>query len=103
LEISSGVGLKLNCNWGQNPIAKYNRFNRKLTSWLIEYNFNRPHQNLDYLAPMEYIEKELVKKARSPRKVLPMYSARTPRKVLSGLRTARLLKAVAETRISLAV
>lgn len=31
------------------------RFNKKLTSWLIEYNFNRPHQSLDYLTPIEYI------------------------------------------------
>ena len=39
--------------------------NPKLTEWLIEYNFNRPHQSLAYLAPVEYIEKELAK-IRSP-------------------------------------
>ena len=45
-----------------------------LTEWLIEYNFNRPHQSLGYLAPVEYIERELAK-IRSP--VLPMWSAST--------------------------
>jgi AraC-like DNA-binding protein len=34
------------------------RFNKNLTSWLIEYNFNRPHQSLNYLTPIEYIKKE---------------------------------------------
>jgi len=48
--------------------------NPRLTEWLIEYNFNRPHQSLAYLAPVEYIEKELAK-IRSP--VLPMWSAST--------------------------
>jgi len=49
-------------------------FNPRLTEWLVEYNFNRPHQSLGYLAPMEYIKKELAK-IRSP--VLPMWSAST--------------------------
>ena len=40
-----------------------------LTEWLVEYNFNRPHQSLAYLTPIGYIEKELAK-IRSP--VLPM-------------------------------
>jgi len=48
--------------------------NPGLTEWLIEYNFNRPHQSLGYLAPVEYIERELAK-IRSP--VLPMWSAST--------------------------
>jgi transposase InsO family protein len=48
--------------------------NHRLTEWLIEYNFNRPHQSLAYLTPVEYIEKALVK-TRSP--VLPMWSAST--------------------------
>lgn len=48
--------------------------NPRLTEWLIEYNFNRPHQSLAYLAPVEYIEKELAK-IRSP--VLSMWSAST--------------------------
>src|SRR4030042_446705 len=46
--------------------------NPRLTEWLIEYNFNRPHQSLGYLAPVEHIEKEFAK-IRSP--VLPMWSA----------------------------
>jgi len=48
--------------------------NPRLTEWLIEYNFNRPHQSLAYLTPMGYIEKALTK-IRSP--VLPMWSAST--------------------------
>jgi len=48
--------------------------NPRLTEWLIEYNFNRPHQSLAYLTPVEYIEKELAK-IYSP--VLPMWSAST--------------------------
>ena len=48
--------------------------NPRLTEWLIEYNFNRPHQSLGYLAPVEYIERELAK-IHSP--VLPMWSAST--------------------------
>ena len=28
-------------------------FNQRLTEWLIEYDFNRPHQSLDYLSPIE--------------------------------------------------
>jgi transposase InsO family protein len=48
--------------------------NHRLTEWLIEYNFNRPHQSLAYLTPAQYIERELVK-IRSP--VLPMWSAST--------------------------
>lgn len=57
--------LNMNCN----------NFNRRLTDWLVEYNFNRPHQTLDYLTPMEYIENEYTKKS----KVLPMYPASTRR------------------------
>ena len=48
--------------------------NPRLTEWLIEYNFNRPHQSLGYLAPIEYIERELAK-ISCP--VLPMRSAST--------------------------
>jgi len=35
--------------------------NPRLTEWLIEYNFNRPHQSLAYLTPVEYIEHEFAK------------------------------------------
>jgi len=37
------------------------QFNPRLTEWLIEYNFNRPHQSLGYLAPIDYIEREIAK------------------------------------------
>ena len=40
-------------------------FNKNLTEWLIEYNFQRPHTSLDYKTPAEYS------------KVLPMYSSCT--------------------------
>jgi len=29
-------------------------FNKNLTEWLIEYNFHRPHQTLNYLSPIEF-------------------------------------------------
>jgi transposase InsO family protein len=48
--------------------------NPRLTEWIIEYNFNRPHQSLGYLSPREYIEKKLPK-TRTP--VLSMWSATT--------------------------
>lgn len=44
--------------------------NLDLTQWLIEYNFNRPHQSLDYLTPIEYAHHHYFN-------VLPMYPART--------------------------
>lgn len=44
-------------------------FNRNLTEWLAEYNFQRPHQALGYETPWEFT-------SRHP-KVLPMYSSRT--------------------------
>jgi transposase InsO family protein len=40
-------------------------FNRKLTEWLIEYNYHRPHAALAYQTPMEFS------------KVSPMYSSCT--------------------------
>ena len=40
-------------------------FNRLLTEWLIEYNFRRPHQTLNYETPI------------NASKVLPMYSSWT--------------------------
>lgn len=45
------------------------RFNKTMTEWLIEYNFNRPHQSLGYIAPINFQDKYL--------KVLPMYSSST--------------------------
>ena len=49
-------------------------FNPRLTEWLVEYNFNRPHQSLAYLTPVEYIGREFAK-IHSP--LLPMWSAST--------------------------
>ena len=40
-------------------------FNKNLTEWLIQYNFERPHTALNYKTPAEYS------------KVLPMYSSCT--------------------------
>lgn len=48
-------------------------FNKALTQWLEEYNFNRPHETLDYQTPFEYYEYIL----KSNNNLLPMYSART--------------------------
>lgn len=48
-------------NFHSDPVV----FNRKLTEWLIEYNFHRPHTALNYQTPMEFS------------KVLPMYSSYT--------------------------
>jgi len=44
--------------------------NRQLTGWLIEYNTYRPHESLDQLTPIEYVESQL--------KVLPMCPTHTP-------------------------
>ena len=44
-------------------------FNAKLTDWLIEYNFKRPHQALGYAVPVEYHYKH--------QKVSPMYQSST--------------------------
>ena len=44
-------------------------FNRELTDWLIEYNFNRPHQTLNYLTPIQF--------EANYSKVLPMYPSST--------------------------
>lgn len=60
--------------YNSNLSLEPEEFNPRLIEWLIEYNFNRPHQSLDYLTPIEYIERELAK-VHSP--VLPMWSAST--------------------------
>lgn len=52
-----------------NMTSDIDVFNRKLTEWLVEYNFERPHQSLDYLAPAEFVQKYS--------KVLPMWSSST--------------------------
>jgi transposase InsO family protein len=43
--------------------------NRRLTDWLVEYNFHRPHQALGYESPMNYHYRK--------QKVLPMYPSST--------------------------
>ena len=45
------------------------KFNQRLTDWLIEYNFRRPHQSLNYLPPINFEVKYL--------KVLPRYPSST--------------------------
>jgi transposase InsO family protein len=44
-------------------------FNQRLTEWLVEYNFKRPHQSLGYLPPINFHFKY--------HKVLPMYPSST--------------------------
>jgi transposase InsO family protein/transposase-like protein len=44
-------------------------FNQRLTEWLIHYNFQRPHQTLDYMPPINFSFKY--------HKVLPMYPSST--------------------------
>ncbi len=65
------VGPKFTYEFGYST---YIMFLARLTEWLIEYNFNRPHQSPGYLAPVEYIEREL---AKIHSLVLPMWSAST--------------------------
>ena len=52
-----------------NLTTNCDKFNPAVTDWLIEYNFNRPHQALDYLTPMKCIENH---NENLKRKVLPM-------------------------------
>lgn len=53
-----------------NFTSDVDQFNHALTDWLIEYNFHRPHQALDYLTPIEYIQ-------ANNKDLLPMWSVRT--------------------------
>ncbi|MFH1546125.1 MAG: integrase core domain-containing protein, partial [Patescibacteria group bacterium] len=46
------------------------KFNQRMTKWLIHYNFERPHQSLGYLPPLEWVVKYYPK-------VLPMYPVHT--------------------------
>lgn len=52
-------------------IEDIHAFNQELTAWLVEYNSIRPHETLDYLTPLEYIDSYL------NTKVSPMYSSLT--------------------------
>lgn len=38
-------------------LADTTLFNKLLLDWLIDYNAYRPHQTLDYLTPLQYLEK----------------------------------------------
>ena len=60
------------------------QFNERITEWLIEYNFVRPHQTLNYATPWEVYQsipkvKPKQKVVPSPflGKVLPMYPSST--------------------------
>lgn len=44
-------------------------FNERLTEWLVEYNFRRPHQTLGYMPPINFTYKY--------HKLLPMYPSST--------------------------
>lgn len=55
-------------------------FNDKLLDWLVEYNNVRPHQALDYLTPLEYIDLYLQKH------LLPMSSSLTTSDIQSSWR-----------------
>lgn len=52
-------------------VDEMQEFNQALTEWLVEYNSIRPHETLDYLTPLEYIDKYFKPK------VLPMSSSCT--------------------------
>ena len=52
-----------------NLTADTTWFNQRLTEWLVEYNFKRPHQTLGYLPPINFHFKY--------HKVLPMYPSST--------------------------
>lgn len=52
-----------------NMTDNCHEFNQKLTEWLIHYNFERPHQTLDYMPPINFSFKY--------HKVLPMYPSST--------------------------
>ena len=52
-----------------NFTPKPTLFNQRLTEWLTEYDFNRPHQSPGYLSPIEYLN--------NYQKVLPMSPSST--------------------------
>lgn len=54
------------------------RFNEKLTEWLVEYNCVRPHESLNYLTPIAFLEQSLLQSRQSTDlMLLPMYPAST--------------------------
>lgn len=52
-----------------NRTTNLDVFNRRLTEWLVEYNFHRPHQSLGYKTPINF--------HYHYHKVLPMYPSST--------------------------
>lgn len=52
-----------------NMVIDPHEFNRRLTEWLVEYNFRRPHQALGYLSPINFIY--------THERLLPMYPSST--------------------------
>ena len=52
-----------------NVVIDTREFNRRLTEWLVEYNFRRPHQALGYVSPINLIYKK--------EHLLPMYPSST--------------------------
>ncbi len=52
-----------------NMSTDIDMFNRNITEWLIEYNFHRPHQTLEYMTPIAFTQKY--------GKVSNMYSSNT--------------------------
>ena len=40
-----------------NGSSDIKMFNRNLTDWLVEYNFYRPHQSLEYMSPVNFTQK----------------------------------------------
>lgn len=51
-----------------NFTTNVNFFNKNLTKWLIEYNFKRPHESLNYQTPINF---------NNSTKVSPMYPSST--------------------------
>jgi len=52
-----------------NMVVDPGEFNRRLTEWLVEYNFRRPHQTLGYVSPINFIQRK--------ENLLPMYPSST--------------------------
>ncbi len=59
-------------------------FNKRLAEWLFEYNFNRPHQALNYLSPVEYIQKK-IHEMRLKKKINPFYIVKKITAYISNL------------------
>jgi len=51
-----------------NYTHEIEQFNQKMTEWLVEYNFRRPHETLNYATPINF---------HNSTRVLPMYPSST--------------------------